>query len=107
MSFKNKVQNLLGTVIPTLGEKVQYRPKAGGSIIINAVFDNEYESVDPETEQLVSSNIPRIGIRLSDLSSPPEKGDKLVTEDGQTYKVTDPREDGQGGATLYLHKVKK
>jgi len=103
-SFKDKVHDLLGIAIPTFGEAVTYRPKTGGSFQIQAVFDNEWQEVDPNSNVVVSSNAPRLGIRLRDFPSKPIQGDCLVAE-GKTYQVVDVQEDGQGGASLFLHKA--
>lgn len=105
-SFKSRVSSLLGIVIPATGEDVEYRPKSGGVIKIKAVFDSEFLEVDPDTEALVSSFSPRIGVRLSDLQGKPAKGDSVIIIDsGKRFRVTDSQEDGQGGATLLLHKA--
>ena len=82
MSFKGLVDSMLGTIIPCLGEadgviyqhKLEHR-SVGSPYKINAVFDEFFEFVDPDTEALVSSNQPRIGIRLRDLKDPPREAD--------------------------------
>lgn len=100
--FKTLVDRLLGIAVPTFGECVEYRPKSGGAYSVIAVFDNEAELVDPDTETLVSANNPRIGVRLRDLETTPRQGDKVVAG-GKLYRVIDVQEDGQGGASLFLH----
>lgn len=103
--FKCRVDKMLETIINATGETVEYRPVNGGSFEICAVFDNEAQLVDPDSEQLVSSNEPAIGIRLRDLPNFPKYNDIVVAEK-ETYRVIDIREDGQGGASLLLHKCK-
>ena len=105
--FKDRlVQNLLKTTIRMIGEKIEYRYKRGGRKEIYAVFDEDYEAVDPDTEKVISSNQPTIGINLTDLNGKPAVDDQVVRlEDGQKYRVTDTREDGQGGALLLLHST--
>lgn len=71
---------------------------------INAVFDRDYQAVDPDTERVISSNQPMIGVRLRDLPAKPCKGDHVVIGE-EEFKVIDSQEDGQGGASLFLHVV--
>ena len=99
---KNLVQLVLGNTTRLLGEKVEYRYKNGGSIKINAIFDNQWEQLDPDTERVVSTNQPVLGLRLSDLSQAPSTGDEvLIIEENIEYVVQDTREDGQGGASYF------
>lgn len=83
-----------------------YFPKSGGSVDILGIFDNRAVQVDPDTEQVVSSNIFTFGIQLSDLKSLPEKGDKITIKNVK-YKVFDSQEDGMPGVStvLFLHKT--
>jgi len=104
MSFKAKYENALSVLTAGLGEQVEYRPSSGGRYNLNAVFDTEYTALDPDTEQVISTNLPRIGVKLKDLASEPLKGDKVYIE-GREFEIYDSQEDGQGGATLFLHKV--
>lgn len=104
MSFKDKVGDLLSKAVCAFGEDVRYRSKAGGTIKLRAIFDNEYQVVDPNTDTVVSSNVPRLGIKLADLPFKPIQGDQ-VTIGSTLYKVIDSQEDGQGGASLLLHKA--
>lgn len=103
-NFKNNlVKRLLGHATRILGEEIEFRYKDGGSKKINAIFDNEWEQVDPDTERVISSNQPIIGVRLSDLSRAPTTGDTiLIIRDQKEYLIQDTREDGQGGVSLFL-----
>lgn len=104
MSFKELVGGLLSVAIPTFGQEIDYRPKRGGSFTIMAVFDRAFEQIDPDTEEVVASNIPMIGIKLADLPFKPDRLDEVRIE-GERFEVTDSQEDGQGGATLALHRM--
>ena len=86
-----------------LGDKVIYRPKKGGTFDIYGVFDERFLQVDPDTEEVVASNIPNVGIRLKDIPFTPEQGDEVEVFDTK-YLVTDSQEDGLGGSTLLLHR---
>jgi hypothetical protein len=104
MSFKDKVGDLLTKAVNVFGEDVKYRSKSGGSVKIRGVFDHTFEFVDPNTNTVVSSNAPRLGIKLADLPFKPLQGDTVQI--GSTlYKVVDALEDGQGGASLHLNKT--
>ena len=105
-SFKQRYNRALGIIVPACGEEIEYRPRAkpGVRYKLKAVYDDEYEAVDPETNQIISSNSPRIGVRYSDLISPPQKDDEVYIL-GETFKVYDSQEDGQGGVTIYLHRL--
>lgn len=102
-SFKAKVGRLLTKAVNALGENAKYCHQAGGSVLIRAIFDLEAEQVDPNTEVIVSSNAPRLGVKLVDLLEAPREGD-TVEVGTAIYRVVDSVEDGQGGATLWLHK---
>ena len=103
-NFKNNlVQRVLGIATRVLGEPVQYQHQSGAVSSIQAIFDNEWQQVDPDTERVVSSNQPVIGIKLSDLLVYPKVGDLIIViDDIKNFIVQDVREDGQGGASLFL-----
>jgi hypothetical protein len=103
-SFKDMVCCLLDTAIPCFGEPVCYQPSVGGNIDITAVFDEDFIAIDPDTEEVISSNAPRIGIKVSDLPFLPTDKDHVVIGD-RRFKVTDSQEDGQGGSTIFLNEV--
>lgn len=103
VDFRDRVDRLLDKCTKTFGEKIIYYPKSGGSYPIEAIFDNDYENVDPETEQVVSSNQPVIGVNLNDLKFEMKKDDQARVRN-LMYRVVEVREDGQGGASLFLHK---
>ena len=89
-----------------LGAEVLYRPKSGGAFTIRGVFDDSAQAVDPDTEQIVSSNLYTLGIKFDDLPKRPEKGDQVKFK-GQLYRVIDSLEDGVPNVStvLVLHKV--
>lgn len=69
----------------------------------NGIYDDIFEQVDPDTEQIVSSNLITLGLKLSDLKFPPEKRDRVELR-GDKFLVVDTMEDGQGAVELQLHK---
>ncbi len=107
--FHDKVASVLGICTETFGEDLFYTPKlTGRAVQLRAIFDENFIQLDPNSDALVATNQPAIGVRLSDLPDVPREGDKLrryylgkTTE----WKVVDAQEDGQGGARLVLHRV--
>mgnify|MGYP004000302855 CR=1 FL=1 len=106
MSFRDKTSKLLDSAFSVFGEKnkIQYRPKSGGTFTIRGIFDETWEEVDPETFAVVSSTQPNVGIKSSELDFTPESGDEVEIMN-ILYRVIDIQEDGQGADTLFLHKV--
>ena len=104
--FKGLVDNALGCIIGTVGERVRVTAcdKRFPPFDLNGVYDDNFKFIDPETENLVSSNEPMVGIRMSDLPKPLHAGDLIYIYSEQiSYKVVNVTEDGQGGAVLKLH----
>lgn len=104
--FKGLVDNALGAIIGTCGERIRVtaKDKRFPPFTINGVYDDNFKFIDPETENLVSSNEPMVGIRMSDSPKPLCAGDKIyVHSERLFYKIVDVLEDGQGGAVLKLH----
>ena len=103
--FRDRVSGVLRRCTKTFGELVTYYPRSGGSYAITAIFDNDVELVDPETEQVITSNQSRIGVNLSKINFELKVTDQVQVRNIR-YKVVEVKEDGQGGAELYLNKVK-
>lgn len=104
-SFKDLYGGVLDIALPCLGETICYRPRVGGVHTISAVFDEKAINIDPDTEEFISSNDPKIGIKLCDLTFEPKEGDRVDIGRKQ-FQVKDVREDGQGGAEIFLFKVR-
>lgn len=102
--FRNKVDRILSKSMKTFGETVTFYPKSGGVYSLEAVFDNSYEAIDPDTEQVISANQPTLGVNLNDVDFEIQPGDEVQVRDTR-YGINDKREDGQGGALLLLHKI--
>lgn len=87
------------------GERVIYCPSSEPSFEIRAIFDAKFEMVDPGGV-LVQSAQPRLGVWLSQFAQDPSEGDRVEVR-GTLYDVTEFQPDGQGGATLMLHRVSR
>lgn len=70
---------------------------------VPAIFDNEFESVDPETQVPILSTQPKIQIRAADLHQVLQPAD-TVTIRGILYKLVTNEPDGVGTVRLLLHK---
>lgn len=105
MDFRKHVDRILKKATKTFGQEVTFYPKAGGVFKVQAVFDSEYQVLDPETEQVLSANQPGLGVNLNDFPEEPKQGDEVQVGELR-FRVSDKREDGQGGAVLLLNKVK-
>lgn len=108
MTWETKTEKLLDVCMNTFGVGTEgtftYVPKTGSSYAVRGVFTNEYVEVNPDTHAGVMSNIPVLGIKLSDLSRYPIKGDGAIVK-GVTYSIVEVEPDRQGGAKLILQKV--
>lgn len=88
----------------TFGESITYRPQSGGSVDLTGIFNQIHETVDPDTERVVATNQPTLGLRVSDLTFTPEKYDIVIVRNKE-YRVVDSQEDGEAMINLFLHKV--
>lgn len=86
------------------GELVTYQPATGGPVPVTGVFDERYELVtgDVDGQAGVSTLVPAIFLRLSDLPSDPEFDDPLINVRGIVYRVHEREPDGIGGIILAL-----
>lgn len=84
-------------------EPVTFSPAAGLPRIINGIFDNEYRSIDPATEQPIVSTQPNLLINENDLTAPLTQGDKFTIR-GKVYKLIEPQTDGVGTIRILLHE---
>ena len=105
IDFRTHVNRVLKHCTSTFGESVKVFPKRGGVFNIVAIFDNDFQVIDPNTEQVISANQSALGINLNDVSFDLSVGDQVEVRKIR-FKIIDKKEDGQGGATLLLHKLK-
>ncbi len=104
MTFRDLVDRILVKATDAMGETVTFYPGTDEEIEVPAIFDSEYQVLDPDTEQVLSANQPGLGVNLNDFETDPKQGDIVQVRETK-YRVTDTREDGQGGAVLLLNKV--
>jgi len=89
------------------GQDILLEPKSGGSYTVRGVFRRTFVSVDPDTQQPVTSTSPLLVIQDTQMPSgePPAEGD-VFTIEGTRWKVSAPPElEGEGTSRVYLRKA--
>jgi len=108
MTWDDKTEKVLDVCMDTFGVGTDgmfnYIPKSGVGFKVRGIFDNEFRSVDPDTNATVTSLVPNLGIKLSDLPQAPQSGDSVIVKE-QKYRITEVQKDFHGGARLFLHKI--
>lgn len=110
--FRGLVDDILGACTDVFGESVTFYPdeKNGGGVYkMRAIFDNSYQAVDPDTEEIISGNQATLGVNLNDFakrSCQINRNDKFRVRN-ILYRAIDIQEDGQGGAVVILHKIRE
>lgn len=103
---------VVGPTVQVFGEPITYRPAAGGSFDLTAVFDDAYLAVvmgddgDPE----VATIDPVIGVQLSAFTAlgqalPVDDDTLIVLRVAKTFMVVNVEPDGKGHAKLRLSRV--
>lgn len=88
------------------GEDIVYEPKSGGTFNIVGIFNQIHDQIDVDTQRVVASNDPTMGIKLSDLPLAPVKGDIVrIPSRSLVFRVADSQEDGEGMSELKLDRV--
>lgn len=106
--FKGCYGDLIDHAEHDMGEFVEYRPKRGGRYKFKAIFDQNFEQIDPDTQVVISVNQPRIEVDLEDIPNQmPQQDDIVILYNTdrlkeETYKVNEIQEDGLGAAVLFL-----
>jgi len=71
----------------------------------DAVFDENYQTVDPETGAAIISDAPMIGVMRSDLPGGAWKEGDTVTVRGVTYRAVEAQKDSENHAKIILHRL--
>lgn len=103
IDFRDRVNKVLNHAKNNFGEDAILYPKKGGSYNIRGIFDNDYEAINADTQQVITANQPVFGVNLFDFNFEIKEGDQLKIRN-LMYKIYDKRSDGQGGASLLLHR---
>jgi len=107
VDFRKRTDDILRTSTRVFGEEIIFYPKTGGVFKIKGIFDNAYQAIDPDTQEVISANQATIGINLNDIpSNEIIKGDQFKVRNIQ-YRTVDSQEDGQGGTTVLIQKIRE
>lgn len=109
MSFRELTAVALDNVLETFkdSQKATYTKYGSGPAVtaeLDIVFDENFESIDPETGVPVSARQYSALVKLSELPAGcPQSRDTLArADDSKTYTVIDWQSDGHGGLLLIL-----
>lgn len=97
-------QSVLNIGLDTFGKEHLYRPHDSAPVVITAIFETSYQSVDPNTGVAVISTRPRLSLDPSDLPREPQEGDIVETDKGN-YIVSEYHSEGAGGGYCLLHEL--
>lgn len=103
-AWADLTSNVADHCVSTFSEAVVFEPHDLTPVQIDAIFDNEFESIDPNTGATVISTQPMIGVKTAHLPRAPERGDTVQIR-GQRYRVTEAQTDGQAMYRLMLNLI--
>lgn len=96
--------NVLSAHMGVFGESITYTPAGGQAFSTTGVFDEAYREVDLAGGMAVTTDMPVVGVRLSQFAIAPAQGDQLVIDRlAWTFVVKEVRSDGHGFAKLMLN----
>lgn len=102
---------VLGPTFDAFAEPVVFTPAAGGIITTlngpnagRGVFDHGHRLLEIASDGLpTSTEVPVLGVRLSEFSTPPQQNDLVqIPSVNATYVVRDTMPDGHGHSRLML-----
>lgn len=105
MAWDNLSDRMLRTTLSVFGSAITYTRGATSVPISKAVFDENYQAVDPDTGAIITSASPMLGVRLADLPGGQAQNGDTVTRKGITYRVIEQQPDSEGHSKLILHKL--
>jgi hypothetical protein len=93
----------MGPLIGIFGEPVVYTAMNGSVVDIDGIFDEAYKQTDIAGGTGVTTELPMVGVRLSDMGTVfPVQGDHCMIR-GHFYVVREVQIDGKGSAKLSLN----
>lgn len=105
MAWSATLGRLRRTVRDTFPCAVVFKPAAGGSYPITAIYDEDYMAVTPAGDALpVTTTGPVLTVNLDDLPVVPHVRDR-VDVGATTFEVSDVKPDGSGMTVLQLVEV--
>lgn len=104
MNWTKLAEGVINANLSVMGEDVTYTPAGGSPVTIKGIFGNRYLVTDADSNMDFITTQPNLGIKLSQLASEPRQGDSITIR-GLGYTVQSVHSDGEGAATLLLHRV--
>lgn len=111
MNWKNLADRMTRTALRTFSDNAGDTPSViyvrGGAQtpLRDAVFDENYQSVDPDTGAPIISDSPMIGVMRSDLPGGEWMEDDTVIIRGVMYRTIESQKDSEGHAKIILHRL--
>lgn len=111
MNWKKLAENMTRTTLRTFSDNpdglpsVIYVRGVAQTPLPDAVFDENYQTVDPNTGAAIISDSPMIGVALADLPGGEWREDDTVIVRGVTYRAIEPQKDSEGHAKILLHRL--
>ena len=97
---------VLAPLQTVFGEPVTFIPKFGLQFAGSGVFDEAYREVDLAGGMAVTTEMPVLGIRTSQMQNLLQQGDQVfVPSRNLTYVIREVRIDGHGSAKLLLNEA--
>jgi len=99
-----------GPVMGVFGEPAVFQPVVGAPFDIHGTFHEAYKSVDLVGGMGVTSEMPALGVQLSEFLIHPLQKDRVAItatalHGGGTYAVKEVQPNGLGAAVLLLNRV--
>jgi hypothetical protein len=103
-------QMVNGPVMTVFGERTVFQPIFGTPFPITGTFHEAYKSVDLVGGMGITSEMPALGVQLSQFPVHPRQKDGVAIvatamHGGGTYVVKEVQVNGLGGALLLLNRV--
>ncbi len=96
--------HVLGPLQGVFGEAVTYTPYGQPSFQISGIFDEAYRDIDLAGGMGITTEMPVLGVQLSQFPIQPMQGDSLtILRTAETFVVKEVRQDGHGSAKLMLN----
>lgn len=108
MTWAKASASMLNTTLTVFGERCEVLYIRGPDQVplSKAVFDENFQSVDPNTGAAIISDTPMIGVALADLPGGVWREGDVVKIRGLYYRAVEPQKDSEGHAKIILHRLK-
>lgn len=91
-----------GLLTETFGASVTWLPKDGASLVVRSIFRRVPVEVESAEGEAVLGMTPIWRVRRGDLPRLPQRGDRIQTGDGNTYRITAAQEGGSPAGDRFV-----